>query len=252
METRTDSPELGGLLREYRVGLRLRIMVWFVIAVSAIGGLYFYLELSESSKRVEAAAVCGMFAVVAFAYFLCKRRYRVKIYTEGVCLLRGKKSWEIRFDDVHTVWQVSFSHSADLVGIPVCPGPTYSSIVLEGDGLKITLDNHLENFKEIAASIHDNTFPRIWQTCCQKHEAGEWLGFGPFSLNKEGLCYRHKTLPLKNIASFAIRGGCVYVRAKGSLFEWSEPIRKIPNSLVFLKLMDSALGTTSKLSPEAG
>lgn len=247
--TSSEDPVLGTLLREYRVGWRLYIMVLFVVIFFAAASVFGYLSNSDDLGTILFAGFLLYVALGATLYYLLKRRYRVELYSNGVRLLRGKAFWQLPWVEIESVSYTSWSH--EMHGVS---GPTYSSITVEGrDGLRISMDNHLEGFKELSEVVNKETFPRIWSRSLKIYSSGGILVFGRFRLSKDKLEYQKRSVALSNITKFAIDSGRVLIRVRGKLLEWAvEPVRKIPNVLVFLKFMNDKLGTDSQLSPESG
>jgi hypothetical protein len=245
---------LGPPFREYRSGFRFLIMVLFVLSFFAFVAAFPFLFIARTNLGdVLFSGFCVCVITGVLLYYLFKRRTKVKVYRGGIQWTRGRECISMHWNEIESIWEASFAHEGDVLGLVPVPGPTYSSTILEDQGgRKITLDNHLANFKELSQLVHAQTVPRIRSEAVDTYAAGETIHFGPFALSRERLIYNErKAVSFNDITRFSVDAGRVVVRARGHVLRWAVvPIRKIPNVVVFLELMNRRLGTVAGVEAE--
>jgi hypothetical protein len=75
------------------------------------------------------------------------------------------------------------------------------------------------------------------------YNAGKSISFEPFTLSKEGVGHKKKSLSWAEIEGAQINNGYVTFKKQGKWFNWvNVPAGEIPNILIFLTLVDYAIG----------
>jgi hypothetical protein len=180
----------------------------------------------------------GILFLIIISWFILRwirnRALFVQLYTNGLARVQGSKVELIRWDDIRDVRQ-SVTYRYINGGYF---NSTHKYTVRTIDNRKLTFDDNIAGIHELGRKIQQEVTHRLLPQMISAYESGETLNFGPFSLDKQGLKHKDKSLAWTGIEDAQVRNGYVTFRQQGLWSVWlREPVSRIPNPIIFIALI---------------
>ncbi len=222
-----------------------------IIGALFLGGLGAFFLFGAYQSTIERASggtniTLGLFGVgmLAFGAFILfnwwkNRGVHVQVYSGGLARIQGEKSQEIRWDDIRAVWQSITKHYRN----GIYTGTTYLYTVQTADNRKLTFGNEIKGVEQLGQQLQQESTSRLFPRMVAAYNAGQNVPFGDFTINKEGISHKNKSLSWAEIEGAQINNGYVTFKKQGKWFNWANvPVAQIPNLIVFLSLVDHVVG----------
>jgi hypothetical protein len=182
--------------------------------------------------------------------FLLNFSHRVYVCAEGLIQVRGSKADVVRWDQVESFLQAVTRRTTRAYGIPVARFTSHIYTVRRMDGTKLTFKDGLRNVENLGNTIARATAHRLTPRAIAAYNSGAPVAFGNLSISQQGISMGQKLLPWSEYQGYQIKNGAVSIRQQGKKLNWATlPVRRFPNLLVFVALMDyihSSQGRTAR------
>lgn len=243
VETLAAQHQLGAKVAEYRRWLRPSGIV--TSALLAVAGLLVLLGASGTAgDGALELFIIGLLlvacALIAPLMFLLNRGQRVYVFAEGLVQIKGSRSDVVRWDQVESVLQAIVKQTIRMYLIPVARIIRHTYTVRRTDGTRLIFRDSLRGVEALGDRISRETTRTLFPKALAAYHAGEQVTFGDLVISKQGLVKSGKLLPWVEYQGVEVAKGVVRIQQRGKRFNWaSVPVRRLPNLLVFLNLMES-------------
>jgi hypothetical protein len=123
-------------------------------------------------------------------------------------------------------------------------GTTHVYTLLNRQSEKLVLSDSLTTVEELAGTIEQVIFPRLYAQAAAQYNSGQALVFGPVTVKKSGIEIGKKVYPWPEVGQVSIQKGFLRVSKKGG--GWfsgaSAAASAIPNLRVLLSIIDQISG----------
>ena len=124
--------------------------------------------------------------------------------------------------------------------IPVARIVRHTYTVLRTDGTRLVFRDSLRGVEALGDRISRETARYLFPKTLAAYHAGEQVAFGDLTVSKQGVGKSGKLLPWEEYQGVEVIKGVVKIQQRGKRFSWvSVQVRKTPNLLVFLNLLES-------------
>lgn len=235
--------QLGAPVAEYRRWLRPSSIVYSVLLV--VAGLLLLLIAGAGGGGALVSFIIGLVlfvcGLIAPLIFLLNRGQRVYVFAEGLMRTKGSRSEVVRWDQVESLRQaiVKITYKV-LYVIPVARIVRHTYTVCQMDGTKLVFRDSLRGVEVLGDRVSRETARCLFPKALATYHAGEQVAFGDLTISKQGVSRSGKLLPWAEYQGVEVVQGVVKIQQRGKRFSWtSVQVRKMPNLLVFLNLLES-------------
>lgn len=236
---------------EYRVttGKKRITAGIFYVVIGVILGLIGLLGASQQTDSSDTPIMLilitlGLLAIIGgiymFLYSTIYKSWCVYVFEQGFLFKKGNEAPQpFRWDQIEAVWYQVTRHYTN----GVYTGTSHRYQVKRKDKYQIVLTDRFTNVGNLGDTISDQVTRTLLPQVIAAYNAGQTITFGPLSVNQQGLVnILGHVLPWSEIKGIDIQRGYIAVSRAGKWLKWSnEPVRKIPNALVFINLVRSLL-----------
>lgn len=242
VEALATQHQLGAPVAEYRRWLRPAAIVYSVLLV--VAGLLVLIAGTGSDGAIVSLIiglvlfVCGL---IAPFIFLLNRSQRVYVFAEGLVRTKGSTSEVVRWDQVDSMLQaiVKVTYRV-LYAIPVARIVRHTYTVRRTDGTSLVFRDSLRGVEALGDRVSRETARYLFPKALAAYHAGQQVAFGDLTISKQGIGRKGKALPWTEYQSVEVVKGVAKIQQRGKRFSWaSVQVRKVPNLLVFLNLLES-------------
>ena len=110
-------------------------------------------------------------------------------------------------------------------------------------GRPVHLRGDLQNFPDLISRIKASLYPRLYPGLSAGFHAGQWLYFGPLSVQSQGLRLA-TTIPWPQVDRLEVREGCLVIALNGQGIRPDPlkiPVSQIPNLELLLQLVQQGV-----------
>ena len=255
-QTSPEIESLGAVVAEYtpkRGYSKVNVITGYVVGVVGvaliIGGIVLMLQNQQWFCVPLAGVLAAVMGIVSYRMGVGQRGLLVVVYADGVSRTQGSKTAVFRWDEIDEVRRRMITS-----GRGRATGFIYQ--ISDANGGEAKFDtNNLPRGRDLGQKIVLEVTRRQLPKAQAAYEKGETLDFGRFSLSKDGLISRKKTLAWSDVESVDLRGARIEVKEKGRRLNWaSVGADQVVNYGLFLAMSKLILGREGQgaaAAPEA-
>ncbi len=235
--------QLGTPTAEYRPWLRPAGI--FSSAVLLLVGIAFLIA-SFATTNPDSASGFLVLGLILFAsgliwpaIFLFTRNQQVYVCTEGLVRVKGGQAEAMRWDQMASFFQAVNIFTYRVFLIPVVKMTNHAYTVFGASGTKLVFKDNWRNVEALGTTIGRETTRRLLPKAIEAYTAGAPVTFGDLVVSQQGISKGGKALPWHLYQGTQVNRGYVFIRQQGKTLRWASiPVRKIPNFLVFVGLIE--------------
>lgn len=187
--------------------------------------------------------ILSSFALLVFAllvaYRLMLARTTVAVHQRGLLLKLAP------FNTRRLTWEQLSGIASQSVQEKFLTRPLRSyheALLIPAAGRPVRLPRQMQRLPELISRIKAALYPRLLPALQTGFDDGQWIFFGPVTIQQESLQIREHKTPWKNVERIFIRQGCLVVEFRGDSHpSQSMPLSQIPNVELLLQLIQQAV-----------
>ncbi|HEX4206034.1 MAG TPA: DUF6585 family protein [Ktedonobacteraceae bacterium] len=204
------------------VGIALGVTILDIIVFLAIliyGGYIFYILIV-----IPIVALIWMFSALPYA------NLRVYTFAQGLVHARGQAIDAVRWDQIEAVWAKATRSRNSIQYI--------YTVRRGGDGKTFTYRNHLQQVRNLGATIQQRLVQAQMPRVIPAYNAGQNIAFGAVNVNMQGLNNGKEMVPWSEVGSIVNREGTLNIEKDGRLLPWKAiKVANVPNFAVLQALV---------------